>query len=154
MWMDLETIIQSEVKSEKQTLHINADIWDLENGTDGPICKAEIETRMKGTDIWTPSGERARDELGARDWRIYSINCCCSVAKSCPTLLQPYGLAHQTPLSMGFPGKDTGIGCHFLLQGIFPMQGLKPGHLHYRWTPYHWATRETNTTDTVYKTEN
>lgn len=54
--MDLETIIQSEVKSEKQTLHINADIWDLENGTDGADLPAEIETRMKGTDIWTPSG--------------------------------------------------------------------------------------------------
>ena len=24
----------------------------------------------------------------------------------------------------GFPGKNTGVGCHFLLQGIFPTQGL------------------------------
>ena len=24
-----------------------------------------------------------------------------------------------------FPGKNTGMGCHFLLQGIFPTQGLK-----------------------------
>ncbi|KAM7232407.1 hypothetical protein CapIbe_017168, partial [Capra ibex] len=22
------------------------------------------------------------------------------------------------------PGKNTGVGCHFLLQGIFPKQGL------------------------------
>ena len=22
-----------------------------------------------------------------------------------------------------FPGKNTGVGCHFLLQGIFPTQG-------------------------------
>ena len=28
-----------------------------------------------------------------------------------------------------FPGKDTGVGCRFLLQGIFPTQGLKPGLL-------------------------
>ena len=34
-------------------------------------------------------------------------------------------VAHQTPLSMNFPGKNTGIGCHFLLQGIFPTQLLK-----------------------------
>ena len=27
----------------------------------------------------------------------------------------------------GFPGKNTGVGCHFLLQGIFPTQGLNPG---------------------------
>ena len=25
--------------------------------------------------------------------------------------------------SMDFPGKNTGVGCHFLLQGIFPTQG-------------------------------
>ena len=26
-------------------------------------------------------------------------------------------VAHQAPLSMGFPGMNTGVGCHFLLQG-------------------------------------
>ena len=25
-----------------------------------------------------------------------------------------------------FPGKNTGVGCHFLLQGIFLNQGLNP----------------------------
>ena len=28
---------------------------------------------------------------------------------------------------MDFPGKNTGVGCHFLLQGIFPTQGLNLG---------------------------
>ena len=31
-----------------------------------------------------------------------------------------------------FPGKNTGVGCHFLLQGIFPTQGLNPGLPHCR----------------------
>ena len=31
-----------------------------------------------------------------------------------------------------FPGKSTGVGCHFLLQRIFPTQGLNPGLPHYR----------------------
>ena len=31
-----------------------------------------------------------------------------------------------------FQGKDTGVGCHFLLQGIFPTQGSNPGLLHCR----------------------
>jgi len=30
------------------------------------------------------------------------------------------------------PGKNTGLGCHFLLQGIFPIQGSNPGLLHCR----------------------
>ena len=31
-----------------------------------------------------------------------------------------------------FPGKDTGVVCHFLLQGIFPTQGVNLGLLHSR----------------------
>ena len=27
---------------------------------------------------------------------------------------------------LNFPGKNTGVGCHFLLQGTFPTQGLNP----------------------------
>ena len=34
--------------------------------------------------------------------------------------------------SMGFSGKDTGVGCHFLLQGIFLTQESNPGLLHCR----------------------
>ena len=39
-------------------------------------------------------------------------------------------IAHQAPLSKGHPpGKNAGVGCHFLVQGIFPTQGSKPGIL-------------------------
>ena len=31
-----------------------------------------------------------------------------------------------------FPGKSTGVGCHALLQGIFPTQGSNLGLLHCR----------------------
>ena len=49
----------------------------------------------------------------------YSITC----AKLCPTLWDPMdcsppGLAHWN-----FPGKKNGVGCHFLLQWIFPTHG-------------------------------
>ena len=36
----------------------------------------------------------------------------------------PWTVAHQVPLSMDSPGKNTGVGCHDFLQGIFPTQGL------------------------------
>ena len=32
-------------------------------------------------------------------------------------------VAHQAPLSLGFSRKKTGVGCHVLFQGIFPIQG-------------------------------
>ena len=35
-----------------------------------------------------------------------------------------------------FPGKNTGVGCHFFPQGIFPTQELNPGLLHCTWNPY------------------
>ena len=41
---------------------------------------------------------------------------------SLPRLLHPWD----------FPGKSTGVGCHCLLQGIFPTQGSNPGLLHCR----------------------
>ena len=41
-----------------------------------------------------------------------------------------------------FPGKSTGVGCHFLLQGIFPTQGSNPGLSHCRQTLYHLSHQE------------
>ena len=35
-----------------------------------------------------------------------------------------------------FPGKNTGVGCHFLLQEIFLIQGLNSGLPHCRQTLY------------------
>ena len=42
----------------------------------------------------------------------------------------PWTAAHQAPLSLGFPGKNTGMGCHFLLQRIFSTQGPNSSLLH------------------------
>ena len=36
-----------------------------------------------------------------------------------------------------FPGKSTGVCCHFLLQGIFPTQGSNPGLPHCSQTLHH-----------------
>ena len=43
------------------------------------------------------------------------------------------------------PGRNTGVGCHFLLQGIFLTQRLNLRLLwllHCRWILYHWTTGE------------
>ena len=61
-------------------------------------------------------------------------------------LLRPHGLQPVRLLySWDSPGKNTGVGYHSLLQGIFLTQGSNPGLLcllHYRQILYHWATRE------------
>ena len=44
---------------------------------------------------------------------------------------QSHGLWPTRPLCpWDFPGKKTGVDCHFLLQGIFPTQELNPHLLH------------------------
>ena len=50
------------------------------------------------------------------------------VAQLCPTLWDPMDCSlHQAPPSMGFSSQSTGVGCHFLLQGIFLTRGSNPG---------------------------
>ena len=57
--------------------------------------------------------------------------CCCLVAEL--TLSRPHGLYPDRLLyPWEFPGKNPGLGCHFLLQGIFPTQGLNPHLLHWQ----------------------
>ena len=60
------------------------------------------------------------------------------VSKSCdPVDCRPLG----SSIHRDSPGNNTGVGCHYLLQGIFPMQGLNScvsGIV--REILYHWAT--------------
>ena len=57
----------------------------------------------------------------------------CLVTQSCPTLCDPMDLKPTRLLCpWNSPGKNTGVGCHALLQEIFPIQGSNPGLLHYR----------------------
>ena len=57
----------------------------------------------------------------------YVVSCSVMSDSSRP----PWTVPRQAPLSMGFsPDKNTGVGCHKLLQGIFLTQGLKPRLLH------------------------
>ena len=58
-------------------------------------------------------------------WPLEALWCLCLVALSCPTLCNP---TDYSPLGSSihgdFPGKNTGVGCHAFLQGIFLTQGL------------------------------
>ena len=54
----------------------------------------------------------------------------------------PWTVTCQTPLSMDFPGKNSGVGCHFLLQGIFLTKGSNLLLLHCRQIVYCSATRK------------
>ena len=60
-------------------------------------------------------------------------------AQLCPTLFEPWTVKILTrvPGPWDFPGKITGVGCHFLLKGNFLTQGSNLGLLHCRQMLYH-----------------
>ena len=65
----------------------------------------------------------------------------CLVAQLSPTLCDPMDCSPPGSFIHGdSPGRNTGVGCQSLLQGIFPTQGLNPGFLNYRQILHHLAT--------------
>ena len=64
------------------------------------------------------------------------------VAQSCPTLCDPTDYRTRLLCPRDSPGGNSGVGCHFLLQGIFPTQGSNPCLLHCRQILYHLSYRE------------
>ena len=78
--------------------------------------------------------------------RLMSDLCCavmCLVTRWCPTLCDPLDCSPPDSSVHGdSPGKNTGVDCHVLLQGIFPTQGSNPGLLHCRRFLSHLSTRE------------
>ena len=64
------------------------------------------------------------------------------VAQSCLTLCDPMNCSLPGSSVHGdSSGKNTGVGCHTLLQGIFPNQGSNPGLPHCRQILY-WLSHQ------------
>ena len=72
-------------------------------------------------------------------WKACESNLCCAML-SCSTVSNSLRPVDYNPPGSSAredsPGKNTGVSCHALLQGIFPNQGLNGGLLHCRWILY------------------
>jgi len=66
MWMDLETIIQSEEsQKEKNKYRMLMHICGIyKSGTDEPSCKKTNRHIISRTYVWTPRGNGEWDKLG------------------------------------------------------------------------------------------
>ena len=74
----------------------------------------DTETAQLSVDRWTK-------EI----WYICVCECVYLVAQLCPSLCNPMDCSLPGFFVHGdYPGKNTGVGCHALLQGIFPTQVL------------------------------
>ena len=77
--------------------------------------------------VWFPGADSAPAE--PRQGHMIQSWPMCLVAQSCLTL--------RHPMDCSLPGKNTGGGCHSLLQGIFTIQGSNPCLPHCRQILYH-----------------
>ena len=106
----LENILNEE-ESEKVTLKkATWGGWDSELNFREDIGRIQLET-LRPSFVSDPS-----------DWDYPSRCCCycCWAAKLCPTLSPPQWLQPIRLLCpWDSPGKNTKVGCHFLLQGLF-----------------------------------
>ena len=106
-----------------------------------PCLKLEFQLAFSWEFPW--AHKISHPAFAVKCCRLGSRVSCCSVASVMSNSLRPCGLQPARLLCpRGFLGKNTGVGCCALLQGIFPTQRLNPGLLHCRQGLYHWATRE------------
>ena len=105
-----------------------------------PICRF----RCDNSHIWKAMAFSLRErqrilkprvlKVWVKEWVSEWVS---EVAQLCPTLCNPMDCSLTRFLRpWDFPGKNTGVGCHCLLQEIFPTQGLNPGLPHCRQTLY------------------
>ena len=92
--------------------------------------------------LWSKCSARWK-ENGGYILPFFSSQLLCCAVLTCSVVsdsLRPYGLQPTRLLCpWGVPGKNAGMGCHFLLQGIFPTQELNPCLLcllHFKWILY------------------
>ena len=118
-----------------ERLHFHFSLLCIGEGNGNPLrCSCLENPRDGGAWLAAVSGiAQSRTQLKRLSSRSSSSN-----------PLQYSGLENSMDCSLtgllppwDFPGKKTGVGCHFLLQGNFPTQGSNLGLLHYRQMLYH-----------------
>ena len=83
------------------------------------LLSKESDEQMEIPRTWLPRKRRPsafdrRQEINAQSWTELAL---CLVAQSCPTLCDPVDRSSPgSSVHGGSPGKDTGVGCHALLQ--------------------------------------
>ena len=111
---------------EERLLHLNL-----------VMCPSNPVTQLRlGSGESTPVGPTTQrkwggSQAGQTPWAL--SECMHVRLLSCTWLfLTSWTAACQAPLYMGFFNRNSGVGCHFLLQGIFPTQRSNPCLLHWQ----------------------
>ena len=102
-------------------------------------CEISMEKRQVGSQRvkglkmpnWWEKSQSVRNRGLSR--RKCTLSLCCSVAKvMSDSFVTPWTVLTRILCPWDFPGKNTGVSWHFLLQGISLTQGLNPNLLHWQ----------------------
>ena len=84
------------------------------------------------------TGRSQKSELYNTGFKSCLHRCVCLFAQLCPAFCVPVDCGPTGSSVHGdSPGTNTGVGCHALLQGVFPTQGSNPSLPHCRQILYH-----------------
>ena len=108
------------------------------------MSASKLRERVKDIEAWHAAVHGVTKRwTRLSDWKITICVCVCACVTQLCLTLRPHGLQPIRLLCpWNSPGRNTGVGCHSLLQGIFPTQGQNLGLLHYRQILYCLSLRE------------
>ena len=107
--------------------------------------KCQMPQRFSGVCSWVVPGDCDKHMWNVAggnqiavgwDTELVLSVCCAEITRSCPTLCDPINCRSGSSVHGILQVKNTGMGCHALLQRIFPTQGSNPCLPHCRWILY------------------
>ena len=111
--------------------------WATNTSTFFLSCNSTAQSRHGFRQLWLPSHlglgvflefsfSRPTASFGKSCWLYLQSESESEVAQSCPTLCDPWTVAHQAPLSMGFSRQEYWSGLPFPSPGDLPDPGIEP----------------------------
>ena len=126
------TIREMQVKTMRYH-HTPIRIAKIQNTGDIKLCQGSLLIGMQNCTA------TLEDSLVVSYKTKHTLTTCICI-QSCPTLCNLMDCSPPgSSVHWDFSGKNIGMGCHFLLKGIFPTQGSNPHLLHWQMDSFNTA---------------
>ena len=126
-----------EVTSSPQRAQPPPHCWqEPQRGHMTPVSLSSSPSTMSPTSSFLSASSLRLFEGGFGVWGCTPVLCCAESLSGVQLFATPWTSPPGSSVHGDSPGKNSGVGCHALLQGIFPTQGSNPGLLNCRWILY------------------